>query len=128
MEKKVVCIAVVAAFLAISYMAVLATAQSASNVRATYHYYNPQENNWDLRSVSAYCATWDADKPLSWRKQYDWTAFCGPVGTSGQASCGRCLRVCQFFLPYVMFLGSSRTSNDISLFNYHLEIIKQREV
>lgn len=98
MEKKVTwSAAVVAVFLAISCMAVLTTAQSASNIRATYHYYYPQQNNWNLRAVSAYCSTWDADKPLSWRKQYDWTAFCGPVGPRGQASCGRCLRVCRFF-------------------------------
>nr|GLL25691.1 pathogenesis-related protein P2-like [Ipomoea trifida] len=68
-------------------------AQSASNVRATYHLYNPQNINWDLRTASAYCATWDADKPLEWRKKYGWTAFCGPVGAHGQPSCGKCLRV-----------------------------------
>ncbi|KAF8401801.1 hypothetical protein HHK36_012747 [Tetracentron sinense] len=67
--------------------------ESASNVRATYHYYNPEQNGWDLNAVSAYCSTWDANKPLAWRKKYGWTAFCGPVGPSGQASCGKCLRV-----------------------------------
>ena len=67
--------------------------ESATNVRATYHYYNPAQNNWDLNAVSAYCSTWDASKPYSWRSQYGWTAFCGPVGPRGQASCGRCLRV-----------------------------------
>jgi hypothetical protein len=46
-----------------------------------------------LNAVSAYCSTWDASKPLEWRRKYGWTAFCGPVGPSGQASCGRCLRV-----------------------------------
>ncbi|XP_057960372.1 pathogenesis-related protein PR-4-like [Malania oleifera] len=70
-----------------------ATAQSASNVRATYHFYNPAQNRWDLNAVSAYCATWDANKPLAWRQKYGWTAFCGPVGPRGQASCGKCLRV-----------------------------------
>uniref|UniRef100_Q9S9I5 Chitin-binding protein N, CBP N (Fragments) n=1 Tax=Hordeum vulgare TaxID=4513 RepID=Q9S9I5_HORVU len=37
---------------------------------ATYHYYRPAQNNWDLGApaVSAYCATWDASK-------YGWTAF-----------------------------------------------------
>lgn len=67
--------------------------ESASNVRATYHYYNPAQNNWDLNAVSAYCSTWDANKPYSWRSKYGWTAFCGPVGPRGQASCGKCLRV-----------------------------------
>ncbi|KAJ0974055.1 hypothetical protein J5N97_016020 [Dioscorea zingiberensis] len=67
--------------------------QQASNVRATYHYYNPAQNNWDLGAVSAYCATWDADKPLAWRQKYGWTAFCGPVGPTGQAACGKCLLV-----------------------------------
>jgi hypothetical protein len=46
-----------------------------------------------LNAVRAYCSTWDANKPLAWRRQYGWTAFCGPVGPRGQASCGRCLRV-----------------------------------
>ncbi|KAK6911385.1 Chitin-binding, type 1 [Dillenia turbinata] len=67
--------------------------ESASNVRATYHYYNPEQHGWDLNAVSAYCSTWDANKPLAWRKKYGWTAFCGPVGPHGQASCGKCLRV-----------------------------------
>ena len=72
----------------------MAAAQQASNVRATYHYYNPQQNNWNLNAVSAYCSTWDADKPLSWRQKYGWTAFCGPAGQKGQASCGKCIQVC----------------------------------
>ncbi|KAK7258692.1 hypothetical protein RIF29_24274 [Crotalaria pallida] len=71
----------------------LASAQSATNVRATYHLYQPEQHNWDLLAVSAYCATWDADKPLSWRSKYGWTAFCGPQGPQGQAACGKCLRV-----------------------------------
>lgn len=71
--------------------------ESASNVRATYHFYNPEQNNWDLRAVSAYCSTWDADKPYAWRSKYGWTAFCGPAGPRGQASCGKCLRVIIFF-------------------------------
>ncbi|KAM3290373.1 Wound-induced protein WIN2 [Capsicum baccatum] len=66
---------------------------SAQNVRATYHLYNPQNVGWDLNAVSAYCSTWDANKPLAWRSKYGWTAFCGPVGPRGQASCGKCLRV-----------------------------------
>lgn len=67
--------------------------QSATNVRSTYHLYNPQQNNWDLRAVSAYCATWDADQPFAWRSKYGWTAFCGPVGPTGQDACGKCLLV-----------------------------------
>ncbi|KAJ7973491.1 pathogenesis-related protein PR-4-like [Quillaja saponaria] len=67
--------------------------ESASNVRATYHYYNPEQHGWDLNAVSAYCSTWDAGKPYSWRSKYGWTAFCGPAGPRGQASCGKCLRV-----------------------------------
>ena len=74
-------------------MAAMAAAQQASNVRATYHLYNPAQNGWDLNRVSAYCATWDANKPLSWRQKYGWTAFCGPSGPRGQASCGKCIKV-----------------------------------
>ncbi|XP_042389550.1 pathogenesis-related protein PR-4-like [Zingiber officinale] len=70
-----------------------AMAQEASNVRATYHYYYPAQNNWDLYAVSAYCSTWDGDRPLDWRRRYGWTAFCGPVGPTGRDACGRCLRV-----------------------------------
>ncbi|KAF2287718.1 hypothetical protein GH714_002437 [Hevea brasiliensis] len=66
---------------------------SASNVLATYHLYNPQQHGWDLNAVSAYCSTWDANKPYSWRSKYGWTAFCGPVGAHGQPSCGKCLSV-----------------------------------
>ncbi|KAL9320379.1 hypothetical protein ACSQ67_012218 [Phaseolus vulgaris] len=71
----------------------LASAQSASNVRATYHLYQPEQHNWDLLAVSAYCSTWDAGKSLAWRSKYPWTAFCGPSGPRGQESCGKCLRV-----------------------------------
>lgn len=70
-----------------------ALAQSASNVRATYNDYNPEQIGWDLNAAHAYCATWDANKSLAWRKKYGWTAFCGPVGPHGRGSCGRCLRV-----------------------------------
>ncbi|KAB1202832.1 Wound-induced protein WIN1 [Morella rubra] len=66
---------------------------SASNIRATYHFYNPEQNGWNLNAVSAYCSTWDAKKPLAWRSKYGWTAFCGPVGPRGQAACGECLRI-----------------------------------
>ncbi|KMT13105.1 hypothetical protein BVRB_4g086470 [Beta vulgaris subsp. vulgaris] len=69
------------------------TAQSANNVRATFNNYNPQNIGYNYYTASVYCATWDGDKPLSFRNQYGWTAFCGPAGPTGQASCGRCLRV-----------------------------------
>lgn len=82
-----ICIAVFLGFVA------AVSAQSASNVRATYHFYYPERNNWDLNAVSAYCSTWDASKPLAWRSKYKWTAFCGPAGPRGQASCGKCLQV-----------------------------------
>ena len=74
----------------------VADSQSASNVRATYNLYKPQNINWDLNAARVFCATWDANKPLSWRRQYGWTAFCGPAGPRGQAACGRCLRVSGF--------------------------------
>ncbi|EEC68475.1 hypothetical protein OsI_36721 [Oryza sativa Indica Group] len=61
-----------------------AAAQQASGVVATY---NPDTINWDLRAVSAYCSTWDADMPLAWRRCYGWTAFCGPAGAHGEPSC-----------------------------------------
>lgn len=67
--------------------------ESASNVRATYHYYQPELHGYDLNAVSAYCSTWDADKPYSWRSKYGWTAFCGPVGPRGRDACGKCLLV-----------------------------------
>ncbi|TKY52123.1 Wound-induced protein WIN1 [Spatholobus suberectus] len=54
--------------------------QSAQNVRATCRWYNPQLIGWNLYAAGAYCATWDANKPLAWRKKYGWAAFCGPVG------------------------------------------------
>eukprot|EP01018_Ginkgo_biloba_P019882 Gb_09483 [translate_table: standard] len=78
---------------ALALLCVAVEAQQASNVRATYHLYNPQNIGWDLVKASAYCATWDANQPLSWRQKYGWTAFCGPAGPHGQASCGKCLRV-----------------------------------
>ncbi|KAL5727062.1 hypothetical protein ACHQM5_000294 [Ranunculus cassubicifolius] len=65
----------------------------ANNIRATYHIYELAANGWDLNKVSAYCRTWDASRPLAWRQQYGWTAFCGPVGPQDQDSCGKCLRM-----------------------------------
>nr|GMC82941.1 pathogenesis-related protein PR-4-like [Ipomoea batatas] len=75
-----------------------AAAQSATNVRATYNNYNPQNINWDYNTASVFCATWDADKPLEWRQQYGWTSFGGPVGPTGYDSCGKCLEVRYTFL------------------------------
>ncbi|KAJ1413879.1 RlpA-like domain superfamily [Sesbania bispinosa] len=71
----------------------LASAQSGTNVRATSQAYQPEQHNWDLVSVGVFCATWDANKPFSWRSKYGWAAFCGPSGPQGQAACGKCLRV-----------------------------------
>ncbi|RCV38784.1 hypothetical protein SEVIR_8G179500v4 [Setaria viridis] len=84
-------LALVAALLCAA--AAMAAAQQASGVRATYNYYRPQNINWDLNAASAYCATWDAGKSYAWRSKYGWTAFCGPAGPTGQASCGQCLLV-----------------------------------
>ncbi|XP_050380638.1 pathogenesis-related protein PR-4-like [Argentina anserina] len=70
-----------------------ASAQSASNVRATYQLYNPQDHNWDLLAVGAFCATFDEDQPFEWRSRYGWTSFCGPEGPSGEDACGKCLLV-----------------------------------
>lgn len=83
-------------FVLLCAFAAKAAAQSATNVRSTYHIYNPAQNEWDLYRVSAYCSTWDGNKPLEWRQRYGWTAFCGPVGPRGRDSCGRCLRVRHF--------------------------------
>lgn len=83
-------------------MVASACAQSASNVRATYHLYNPQNIEWDYLRASVYCATWDANKSLAFRSKYGWTAFCGPVGPTGQESCGKCLRV---RIPYYKLIA-----------------------
>lgn len=80
-------------FILLCAFAATAAAQTASNVRTTYHYYYPEQNGWDLYKVSAYCSTWKGNQPLEWRRKYGWTAFCGPVGPRGRDSCGRCLRV-----------------------------------
>ncbi|CAI8603333.1 unnamed protein product [Vicia faba] len=71
----------------------LVSGQSANKVRATYHNYNPQNINYDYNRASVYCATYDANKPYSFRSKYGWTAFCGPQGPRGRDSCGKCLRV-----------------------------------
>ncbi|WJX19366.1 hypothetical protein P8452_09072 [Trifolium repens] len=71
----------------------LVSAQSATNVIATYNNYNPQDINWNYNNAGVYCATWDANQPVSWRRKYGWTAFCGPAGPHGRDSCGKCLKV-----------------------------------
>lgn len=81
--------------------------QSASNVIATYNFYNPQTIGWNYMTASVFCATWDANKPLNWRKHYGWTAFCGPVGPTGRDSCGRCLRVYTYLPHYLLYQFSS---------------------
>ncbi|KAF7012206.1 hypothetical protein CFC21_026422 [Triticum aestivum] len=72
--------------------AAAAAAQQASNVRATYHYYRPAQNGWDLGApaVSAYCSTWDAGKPFSWRSKsrrgswnLDWDTVFVKIDTDG---------------------------------------------
>ncbi|GLJ23968.1 hypothetical protein SUGI_0455620 [Cryptomeria japonica] len=70
----------------LGFLALQANAQQANNVKATCHIYNPQNIGWDFNKASAYYATWDANKPLNWRKKYGWTNFCRPVGPKGQAS------------------------------------------
>uniref|UniRef100_A0A0D3HNJ8 Barwin domain-containing protein n=1 Tax=Oryza barthii TaxID=65489 RepID=A0A0D3HNJ8_9ORYZ len=62
-----------------------AAAQQASGVVATY---NPDTINWDLRAVSAYCSTWDADMPLAWRRCYGCGEDCVGVGVE-QFACMR---------------------------------------
>ncbi|KAJ4832637.1 hypothetical protein Tsubulata_001384 [Turnera subulata] len=100
-----------------------AVAQSASNVRATYHLYNPQNIGWDYRAASVFCATWDADKPIEFRRKYGWTAFCHPAGPSGRDSCGRCLRVtnprtgAQQTVRIVDQCGNGGLDLDVNVFN-----------
>ena len=68
-------------------------AQQASGVTAMVTPYSSPLSSWDLNLVGAYCATWDADKPLIWRQKYYWAAFCGPAGPQDDASCALCLLV-----------------------------------
>ncbi|KAB1224254.1 Wound-induced protein WIN2 [Morella rubra] len=65
----------------------------SANVEATYRFYNPERNGWNLNATSGYCSAQIAKKPLAWRSKYGWTAFCGPVGTLGKVYCGKCLKV-----------------------------------
>ena len=87
-------------------MVVTASAQSATNVRATYHLYNPQNIGWDYLRASVFCATWDANKPLAWRSKYGWTAFCGPVGPRGQEACGKCLKVRYIYTKFTTLIST----------------------
>ncbi|CAN0892813.1 Pathogenesis-related protein PR-4A [Linum grandiflorum] len=61
----------VALLLILCSLVAIASGQSASGVRSTYHLYNPELHNWDLNEVRGYCATWDASQPLSWRQRLD---------------------------------------------------------
>ncbi|MDK0835625.1 hypothetical protein P5E39_16365, partial [Clostridium perfringens] len=70
-----------------------ASAQSATNVKARYHYYNPEENHWSLDDAKASCAPYYDNQPLTWKKAYGWTAYCAASGPTGQAACGKCLKV-----------------------------------
>ncbi|GAA0144538.1 hypothetical protein LIER_42809 [Lithospermum erythrorhizon] len=76
----------------------VAAAESGRNMMATREIYNPEQINWDLYAVSAYCSTWYGDEPLSWRKKSTirsrliGTAFCHP-SPQGQRVCGQCLSV-----------------------------------
>jgi hypothetical protein len=83
----------------------LASAQSASNVKATYQLFNSQKSNnkWDLNTSGVFCAAQDGNKSLSWRSKYDWASFCGPVGPVGKAACGKCLNV-SLYVIYLYFL------------------------
>ncbi|GAB4836079.1 hypothetical protein Ancab_000996 [Ancistrocladus abbreviatus] len=60
-----------------------------------HHLCNPQQNGWDLYAVSAFCLTWDGNKPYAWRSKYGWTAFCGPK-----------LRLKRILLPQVTNIGT----------------------
>nr|CAB3489783.1 unnamed protein product [Digitaria exilis] len=74
-------------------MATVMLLASGDRVKAQEAHGNPERINWDMRTASTFCATWDADMPLAWRQRYGWTAFCGPAGAHGEPSCGRCLLV-----------------------------------
>ncbi|CAL4983746.1 unnamed protein product [Urochloa decumbens] len=69
-----------------------------SNVNATYNGYYPEQSGWDLRSINAFCAPWDASQPLWWRQQFGWAGLCEPwLGTStSYGYCGTCINVLPF--------------------------------
>ncbi|CAO2149455.1 unnamed protein product [Urochloa humidicola] len=78
-------------------MAVMAAAVPwpTSIVHAPYIFYSPEEKEWDLRSVNNYCAQWDADNPLWWRKKYGWVTLCEPWDTIPDTPgyCGSCIKI-----------------------------------
>jgi hypothetical protein len=113
MAKLILCM------LSLFCVLLLASAQSAT-VTATYNLYQPEQHNWDLLVESVFCATWDADQPLSWRSKYGWTAFCGPVGPQGPDSCGRCLKV--YMLTLFLFFVKQNDQTIILI----IECVKYR--
>ncbi|KAJ8759419.1 hypothetical protein K2173_006941 [Erythroxylum novogranatense] len=62
-------------------------------VNATKKFYNPEKIGWDLNAANAFCKTWNANKPLSWRQKYGWASFCAQDGLKDQPFCGKCLKV-----------------------------------
>ncbi|KAL6196083.1 hypothetical protein ACLB2K_031698 [Fragaria x ananassa] len=71
-------------------MAGSASAQSATNVRATYH---PLQPAGQLGFASRECLLLDVGRRQEWHGKYGWTAFCGLAGPTGHDACGRCLLV-----------------------------------
>lgn len=101
---------------------VAAEAAQKATVRTTYHIYEPEKIGWDYMTAGVYCATWDANKPLAWRKKYGWTSFCGPVGPHGRASCGRCLKVS--FFSTLMHFEDQNLNFFYSYRSLHLNIVQ----
>eukprot|EP01018_Ginkgo_biloba_P031376 Gb_35484 [translate_table: standard] len=76
----------------IAFQMTVVLGQTQSNTYTTYNDYSPASHNYALDGL--YCATYDSNQPLEWRKQYLWTAFCGQAGgPMGPSLCGRCLQV-----------------------------------
>lgn len=94
-------------------MAGSAWGQRATGVRATSLPYNPQQNNYDLQ------AAFDAGQSHAWRSRYGWAAFCGPVGPTGQAACGRCLKIRRALL-----CTNNLMQNDVCL---HVQLTRHRD-
>ncbi|KAF8670108.1 hypothetical protein HU200_050924 [Digitaria exilis] len=90
-------------------MATVMLLASGDRVKAQEAHGNPERINWDMRTASTFCATWDADMPLAWRQRYGWTAFCGPAGAHGEPSCGRCLLVHELNLSLSLSLSHTHT-------------------
>jgi len=85
----------------------LASAQSASNVNATYRSFNSPTkegigNKWDLNTSGVFCAAQDGNKSLSWRSKHDWAAFCGVWRR--KRACGMCLNVCIITFAVLFFI------------------------